>query len=609
MISFGTTAISALSPWLLTALPLAAGLLVYVYRKRGSSMQRVVSSLFLLRNLPRATPGRRRFVPPVQFWIELTLFTLLACAAATLVLNKQGEHVAVVIDNSFSMSAVDRAGASRLERIKSLARADISQTLKPLRFTVFAAHSSLDAASTRGTSSPAALTAVATVEQALSADKLSLHLESLLSQGTFDAVWVYTDHPLKDGVVPQRTRVVTIPSEPLEKANVSLSSITVRQIQGESAISGRVDSSHQAALRVTVAATCFDTSSRFELPPLPLSLEARKSSSFQVPIGSREWSYCRLNVNLPPDTFDALAGDNESWVTNNSTQSAIKVVSPLSAEELGLTKIKTLTFSKDLASASVATVFHRTSPDASASQSSSLAIFPPAGKLIQGGFAHPEITSAEVTRWNTSHPILTYVNPSLIKIPLARRLTCPESATPILFSQTGPLACAGESNGVRYAVVGFELFPFDGKKTPTLSILTLNLLSWVSQQTGLTVQGVSPGVVALPAGTRTVNYVAPSKESLPLSEGSVAVVAPHPGILELQVEGKTTHVAVVTPSDSESALSQVSILELPQTDSEPKKKDESESTDLTPWLALIALGALVLDLLRRLIRKQRWVAS
>jgi hypothetical protein len=611
MISFGATAMTALSPWMLAAAPVAAGMLIYIYRKRGSSTQRVVSSLFLMRSLPRATPGKRRFVPPLQFWIELLLFSLLACAAATLVLNKHGKHIAVVLDNSFSMSALDRAGASRLDRIKSMARADITQTLPPTRFTVFTANASLDSISSRGISTAAALAAVTGTSQELSGDTISKHLESLLLQGDFDSVWVYTDHPFQDVTTPQRTRVITLPSESADTANAWLSNLTVREKGGESAISATVHSSIRNTLSVSVGAKCFQGSSQFDLSPTSLSLEFKKSQTLQLPVGSKTWSYCRVSLILPPGTFDALAGDNESWIANNLKASSIKVVSPLSPEELGLSKIKTLSFSKAADAPSTATIFHRTAQSQTSSPIASLAVFPPAGPLLQGGSVQAEgISSAtEITRWDSSHPVLTYVNPSLLKVPIARRITCPESSTPLLFSRTGALACAGEYDGVRYAIVGFELFPFDGKKTPTLSILTLNLLSWVSQQTGIAAHGAPAGIIPLPPGITAARYVAPIEERLSILDGRASVYARRPGIIELLSGDEARLIGVQLPSEAESELTQVSMIELPSADSEPKSKKESESTNLTPWLALLALGALVLDLVRRLVRKQRWIAS
>lgn len=611
MISLGTTAITALSPWLLAAVPIAGGLLVYIYRKRGSSTQRVVSSLFLMRNLPRATPGKRRFVPPLQFWVELLLFTLLACAAASLMLNEQGKRIAVVIDNSLSMSAVDQAGASRLDRVKSFASAEIAQTLPPTRFTVFAANSSLTSVSARGVSTPTALAAVANTPQEFSADKISTHLESLLSQGVFDAVWIYTDHPLQDGVVPQRTRVITIPSEPADRVNAWVSNLSVRDRGGESAISAHVESSAKTPLRASVGATCSHASSTFELPPVSIVLEFQKPQTVQLPLAIPQWSYCRVYLTLPPGTFDGVHHDNEGWIANNPSKGAIKVVSPLSPEELGLSQIKTRAFSKEGTPPSAPTIFHRAATVQSNPLSASLIVFPPTGALLQGGYVHPEAsaTTIEITRWDASHPILTYVNPSLLKIPIARRLTCPEASTPLLFSQAGALACAGETNGVRYAIIGFELFPFDGKKNPTLSILTLNLLSWISHQSGIAAQGAPPGTIPLPPGITDARYVAPTEESLSLAGGRSIIYALHPGVIELRRGDVAQLIAINLPTDAESALTQLSALELPAVDGEPRSKKEDESTNLTPWLALFALLALIGDLLRRIVGKHRWVAS
>ena len=55
----------------------------------------------------------------------------------------------------------------------------------------------------------------------------------------------------------------------------------------------------------------------------------------------------------------------------------------------------------------------------------------------------------------------------------------------IINSEQGSILFAGESRGFRFAVLGFEIFPFEGSKTPALSVLTLNLLNWLANTRSL----------------------------------------------------------------------------------------------------------------------------
>jgi hypothetical protein len=63
----------------------------------------------------------------------------------------------------------------------------------------------------------------------------------------------------------------------------------------------------------------------------------------------------------------------------------------------------------------------------------------------------------------------------------------------VVTTNAGPVLVAGEHNQKRVAAVGGELFPFEGRKRPLLSILTLNLLKWISGssiETGFSLPGV-----------------------------------------------------------------------------------------------------------------------
>ena len=143
-------AISFAWPLALGAIPVALGALVYLFRARGTTQSKVTSSLFLLARLPEYLPSRRRFVPPIQFWLELALAVALACAASGITFYRTGARVAVVIDTSKSMSARMSAGLNaeetRLQAALRIAKADIAQAPPDTLFKVLRAAGTISSA-------------------------------------------------------------------------------------------------------------------------------------------------------------------------------------------------------------------------------------------------------------------------------------------------------------------------------------------------------------------------------------------------------------------------------------------------------------------------------
>jgi hypothetical protein len=284
-------------------------------------------------------------------------------------------------------------------------------------------------------------------------------------------------------------------------------------------------------------------------------------------------------------------------------------VSSLSAEQLGLTKVKTITISKEKpkdSSVKLPTIYHRTVPQ-SVPTTPSLVVFPAVGALPWGGSVMPNRAQArEVTRWDSSHPLLQYVNPSLVSFPEVHPLECPPSSTPILFSTGGPIACAGEDKGARYLITGFELFPFEGSKNPTMSIFALNAFKWLFQSSGATTGGELPMRLSLPDSVTKAEYILPEKVALTLEGSSISPLAP--GIIRLKdANGTERYLALNSFTERESDLSRRSMLSVPPQAPRPSTPAGGTSShSLVSILALVALIVVGIDLARRILRHARW---
>lgn len=93
------------------------------------------------------------------------------------------------------------------------------------------------------------------------------------------------------------------------------------------------------------------------------------------------------------------------------------------------------------------------------------------GKVVSGG---------ELTEWNNGHPILTYIDTATIRLSRFLPMVPPLWGQSIISTSKGSVLFAGERGTRRAVVVGFDLFPYLGRISPTISVLFLNMLRWVS---------------------------------------------------------------------------------------------------------------------------------
>jgi hypothetical protein len=203
---------------------------------------------------------------------------------------------------------------------------------------------------------------------------------------------------------------------------------------------------------------------------------------------------------------------------------------------------------------------------------------------------------------------LQYVNVPLISLPAMRKLDCPPSAIPILYAPEGAIACAGTSAATRYAIVGFELLPFDGIKSPSLSILLLNLVKWLFQGSGpsLADQFIG-GVIAAPSGAASAKML--NAPAGPLEIGSDDSVHPRaPGIIEFRTSTGSVagYRAYNAFSNEESDVSIASDITLPAMERASTSQRDETKIPMYRWFALVAAVFLLLDLLRRFLVKASW---
>lgn len=655
MIPLFGSALGASWPLFLAAIPLATALLVYIFRTRGMARPVITSTLFILSKLPHYQPHRRRFVPPLQFWLELAACLLLALAAGGLFVSDLGKRVAIVLDTSKSMSALQSDNQTRLETARRIAEADIAQSEPYTKFAVFTADTTLTQRGSSGVDTPRLVSArearvlVDEAQQSFAADTLASLVAPLVSSGEYDHVWIYTDKEFEGDTVDPRVRVITVPSDLSTLNNVWIESLSVagdKKVDpngGGNQLVARLSAVRKGSdlteIPVEVATRCFNVrdSSSFSLPRVKMSVRSGETVVVKLGEVTGAWSYCsaQLSTTLKAAS-DAIILDNEAWIANSADKNEVTLVSSLTSNELGLTQLPFEFVRPDNSATFDGTrqaIYHRTVPSSTPRQApsaQSLIILPPSGAALwdNGSVSRATLRNVEITRWDESHPLLRYVKPPLLSIPQGVAISCPRSAQAIMHSSAGPLVCAGEDRGARYVITGFELLPFDGLRTPTVSIFTLNVLRWLFESHGVAGagsgdNGAQVGFVKLPPGADAATVIAPHESELKPSAAGNSVFVPAPGVLALRPHGSETSsaelIAVNAFSREESDVATQRMISVPiahreRIHSEAADIDRSSSrglnirdkTQLESLLATALLIVLCLDLARRIVTRARW---
>jgi hypothetical protein len=368
------------------------------------------------------------------------------------------------------------------------------------------------------------------------------------------------------------------------------------------------------SISVAIKASCYQDIKgspdlQFDLPKT--TVELRPSSPVSIEIGpvKNPWSYCSIiAIPISDNVHDSLSIDNQAWISYSNDEAAVHLTSPLTPQQLNIAQLGELQVVAGTADSGKAPqIIHRTAIS-STPTGPALLVFPPSGLLPWGGSVQEPRPNQqfEITRWVESHPLLQYVKPTLLSLTRSQIIDCPPSATAVITTTAGAVMCAGKSDGVPYAVVGFEIFPFERSKNATVGVLTLNLFKWLFSSS-IDDSDLRPLEAFRTSSTTTrVRSAAPQTKELPIAHDRT-VTPDTPGVLFIEdSENKTPSVRAVNIfSDQESDLSALHVLtaEVAQTSGKPTKR---ESFDLSTWFAALGLVILIADLIRRIVNRTRW---
>ena len=493
---------------LLLALPLL--LLPYLLRQRHP--RRTVPALFLYQDI--ASPARRRLWGRLRlsplFLLQLLILLLLVVIAARPVLHYDtAGKIALVLDTSASMQARSPSGrGSVFEAAKDAIRQELAVMPAESRLILFttnplgAAESGADIRAVvdriRVSDAPDPSEAV-----------LSAFLTRLRRDDEFERVLFVTDRPVTDqpethpGPEGQGgfLRTVTLDSS---RPNIGLSTFRLYRspfFPDEVHATVGIHAPEDALSQLPGGQVVIEdgqTRQRLAGLPLPPSIPPDRGEAK----GGQAQSFSFSRLPLAPsyrarilfdegEEGDGLAVDNEAYaILPPLEEIAVLLVSPTPEVGDSLEQIPNLTLTlmtpqdydpSAVTSASDFTciLFHLTAPETLPPLPAAFFLPPDDNPLFSLGQSAQQ---PALTHWTHGHPLTSYVTFPLLTPAYAQALRPSGWNTPVIESTVGPLLLAGERAGRRYVVTGFDLLPYLGRRNLPASILTLNIVGWLSDR-------------------------------------------------------------------------------------------------------------------------------
>ena len=463
----------------LLGLPLL--LIPYLIRKKPRRL--VFSSLLLFMEGSVQASGRpwgRMNLPPI-FFLQLLLLALLILALGEPVFSVRPTSIAVVLDNSASMQALEE-GKTRLTLAKGAASSVIGELgvagkidlylTTPRLAKVRAAPLTPDEAK----GAIGAITAYDLGDPSIDYDHV---LSQLARERKYERVYLITDHPSRGQTATTRV-------------------ITVGRPQPNLAVTGfEIHRSSLANARLEASAKFTNFSDRDEKIKVVLKSSGATLASRELAVGADKTATVTFegfaeqpSYEVAMEVRDALPLDNRRFaVAPASRNLQILAVTPRPQAMMSLKSIPGVSvdvispgeYEKSERTGYGLEIFHFSAP-AALPQNPALFILPPENHSLAKLGA--PISKPIISSWREPHTLTRYINFSLFRPTYARPLKPQSAGDVVIESPNGVLAFAAERQGVRYLTLGFDPLPFLGRDNLPMSIFTLNFFDWFFESGG-----------------------------------------------------------------------------------------------------------------------------
>ncbi len=582
-----------LHPAAMLALIAALPALVLAYLARERPTRVTVSSVLAFRALrgPRAEAfrGRPRF--NWMFFVELLILILAVLAIAAPYTITRQNPIAVMLDNSAPMRARLASGQTRFESARDRLAAALDENNDAGEISLYVTAPVPHRVAAPLESALAARRAIARQAPCDAPDDpaaLARTLSELASGAHFAGVIFAGENPLGTPL-PPRIHAITV-GGPIP--NYAIGGFVLRR-----------ESFGAATLRARV--TIADFSSHPQTLEVAISGDGRalgRSQAHLQPgeVGSLDFpSLATAQVYraelTPADDFEL---DNLAYATAGAVKPvAILFVSPTPADAAGLSALPGVTirtrapdqFSPDDLAGADLVIFEYAVPK-EMPPVNALLVMPPPGDPVFG-FAVAPYDHIEITGWRTPDPLTDAVNFRLIEPRRGEYFGLHPWMAPIVNGSRGGLVIAGERSSHRFVATGFNPFPYLGRKNLPMSVLTLNLLSYLAGLSADTTGFRTGEPWPMPAGVTRITL--PSGREIAVKPGTFFTDATEQGIYRLAGGGSTTLRAVNLADLAASDLQNTPTLKLETVAEAAGEPQFTRQVSMQEWL-LIAILALAL---------------
>ena len=457
--------------WSILILP-SAVVLWWIYRRGDTSRERILGSTLLLERA-QIVSRSVRWQPPWRALIEalILLGVILALTDPFEVIKARTPIAVVAIDTSPRMlvRVADKEGTTRLDRARVRA-IELVQEFEPgTRVIVISQH---------GTIGP-----LSASEAVVALEKISVRYDErsvfeLLSdaRGRFPESLV---HVVGEGTVALPTPTWLRWYSVDEQAHDNVAIVGVDTGRREVVV-------RSYSLRPETLALVLSDISGKPQGRLDLTIPAGEQRSVRF---SGSFPNAGAVLLSRPGGADALALDDLAYFVEPRQDEGIVVSSALSLQALGLTETMLPGFRFVASDASALgtrqprQLLHRQpllseqEERCADRESRRIVSITPSGSGLRS------VEDARITWWNEQEDLLRYVTLDLLRLPQV--MVLPESTSTgaaLALTNTGPVITRSNLGDCSEVRVGFELLPFSRGGDKSVSILTLNLLSWLSEE-------------------------------------------------------------------------------------------------------------------------------
>lgn len=467
------------------AVGLLTPLLIFAYRNQEKRTLKPVSSLVILRKLPKRTLSLKRFKPPFRFFVELLALLLILLGAAGLSLKLSSARKLLLVDNSLSMSAVT-VNSTGPHALIDEAKQKISEAIRgnQSEYDLFI-------------TSP-----ILTRIGGLGGGDLNEHLKKIAISPTADDIdsrllEAVTKYGFKEGLIVSDKRA--------ERPSAKFQAIKVGRVTENIFIAGYQWLNDQQ-LRVKIGHSGpTNTLAKVQVLSLTPTNQFNSSSNLYIngdttkevdfKVSFKAGDRIKLSVESASGSFteDSIRDDNQleldyrlgsskrvlvvSDEPDLQTRSKLSKIPGWSFTFNNLTEFAAL--SPEQRESFTVQIFYKVVPSAPL-KGSALFVLPPADNTVFP--VRDELVNQQVTSWQDNHPLNSYLRLPLFSFPAVKVFREGAGMLAVINIGAGPIVVVRDQGDTRAAAVGFEILPYEGRDDPLLSVFTLNLLNWFGSE-------------------------------------------------------------------------------------------------------------------------------